>query len=83
VRILSVRGKTRSTQFARGASFRPPAEARYIDVSKSNRPKRGTYRTRNGWVDRHHDRDWPGAIRLDADGPVWIMPKGWTLQEDK
>jgi hypothetical protein len=80
VRILSVKGKTRQIILARGAAFTQPADARYIDVSSSNQPKRGTYRS-GGWSMHYSDRKNPGEIKLVADGPEWIMPEGWTLQD--
>lgn len=81
IRVLSVRGKSRQTIFAQGASHRQPAEVRYIDVSKSGRPKHGTYKTSTGWTQTYYDRDDPGAIKLEADGPEWIMPSSWSLHD--
>ena len=79
---MAVKGRHRAVIFSRGAAFTQPAEARYIDVSSSNRPKHGAYVGSGGWTQHYNDRKNPGSIKLVADGPEWIMPDGWTLQEN-
>lgn len=72
-----VHGHTRYIRIVRVSSKQTgQPKALYVDVSRSNKPKRGRYQS-NGWSMPHSTKEYPADTWLQYRDGAWRMPEGF------